>query len=283
MKFIITGSGGCVSIPRALCQCRVCVEAREKGFPYSRCVCSLFLEDASLLIDTPEDINTALNNTKITAIDYIVYSHWDPDHTMGMRVIEQLRLQWLDFFENKKPDNPITVYASKGVMQDINSIRNIYGSFMDYYEEMGLIKRINAENKIALKNNIDLTFVRVSEERNVDIFLFEQNGKKLIYAPCDCKPFPEDKMLYNADILLIGDTFVGNVLKNNRVLHENNPLRQELHSMENITEIKKRYNIEKVIITHIEEDWGKSYDDYKTLESDYDNIFFAYDGMEIEL
>jgi len=283
MKFIIVGSGGCVSIPRALCKCKICVEARQKGIPYSRCSCSLFLEDISLLIDTPEDINIALNNAKIDSLDYILYSHWDPDHTLGMRIIEQLRLEWLDFYENKRPNNPILIYASNGVMQDVNGIRNIHGSFLDYYEHMGLIKRINVENKISFKNNIIITFIRIPKGKNVDIFLFEQNGKKLIYSPCDCKIFPENENLYNADILIIGNTFIGNVLKNGTIIHEKHPLRQELHSMENVIEIKEKYKIKNVIITHIEEDWGKSYDEYKDLEKNYENIKFAYDGMEIEL
>jgi len=282
MKFIIVGSGGCVSIPRALCKCEVCVEARQKGVPYSRCGCSLYLKDVSLLIDTPEDINIALNNANIDSLDYILYSHRDPDHTQGMRIIEQLRLQWLDFYENKKPNNPIIIYASNGVMQDINGVRSIYGSFMDYYEHLGLIKRTTVENKIVL-DKINITFIRVTKSKNVDIFLFEQNGKKLIYAPCDCKDFPENENLYNADILIIGNTFIGDVLKNGTIIHEKHPLRQELHSMENIMELKKKLNIKIVIITHIEEDWGKSFDEYKNLEKEYENILFAYDGMKIEL
>jgi len=283
MKFIVIGSGGCVSIPRALCQCKVCVEARQKGIPYARCGCSLYLKDISLLIDTPEDINSALNNSNINSLDYILYSHWDPDHTLGMRIIEQLRLQWLDFYENKKPENPLTIYCSNGVMQDINGIQNTHGSFMDYYEYMGLIKRKIVINKLSFKNNINVTFIPIPEEKNVDIFMFEQNGKKLLYAPCDCKEFPENENIYNTDILLIGNTFVGNVLKNNTVIYKEHLLRKELYSMEDIMEIKKRYNIKNVIITHLEEDWGKSYDDYKNLENEYENIIFAYDGMEIEL
>gem|GEM_PF-2712703 len=29
MKIIITGSGGAIRIPRALCGCRICAEARD--------------------------------------------------------------------------------------------------------------------------------------------------------------------------------------------------------------------------------------------------------------
>ncbi len=36
MKITILGSGGCVSTPRACCNCPVCTEARQKGFPYAR-------------------------------------------------------------------------------------------------------------------------------------------------------------------------------------------------------------------------------------------------------
>jgi phosphoribosyl 1,2-cyclic phosphate phosphodiesterase len=170
MKFIIIGSGGCVSIPRPLCQCKICTEARQKGIPYARCGCSLYLEDISLLIDTPEDINHALNNTEIVSLDHILYSHWDPDHTLGMRVVEQIRLEWLDYYENKKPNNPINIFASNGVMKDINNIRNPYGSFMDYYEYMGLIKRTIVGNNLQLGKEINITFIPVPEEKAVDIF-----------------------------------------------------------------------------------------------------------------
>lgn len=75
MKFIIAGSGGCVCTPKPLCQCRVCTEARQRGYPYRRCGCSLYLDDCALLVDTPEDIAVALNNAGIKAVDNILYSH----------------------------------------------------------------------------------------------------------------------------------------------------------------------------------------------------------------
>lgn len=37
------------------------------------------------------------------------------------------------------------------------------------------------------------------------------------------------------------------------------------------------------VITHIDEYWGKSYAYYQELEKSLDGIFFAYDGMVMEL
>lgn len=53
--------------------------------------------------------------------------------------------------------------------------------------------------------------------------------------------------------------------------------------MEEIFEIKEKYGIRKVIITHLEEDWGKSFDDYREIEKGYNDLAFAYDGMEIKV
>ena len=282
MKFIVIGSGGCVCTPKPLCQCHVCVQAREKGYPYARCGCSLYLEDISLLVDTPEDIAVALNNADIRSINSVMYSHWDPDHTLGMRIMEQLRLEWLDYFDHIKPNNPINVYADAEVMQDLEGIRSKYGSFLNYYEQMGLIKKQTIQNSIEI-NNIKISLIPVSKGKSVSVFVFESRGKKLIYAPCDCTPFPDDELLYHADILVIGNTVIGNVLKNGKVISDEHPMRYELHSFEDVLKIKEKFCINRIVITHIEEDWGKSYDDYIALEKEYENVTFAFDGLQINV
>lgn len=83
MKFTILGSGGAIRIPRACCSCKVCKEARLKGFPYKRLGQSLFLHEDSILFDTPEDINEELNIHNVDEVKHIFYSHWHPDHTLG--------------------------------------------------------------------------------------------------------------------------------------------------------------------------------------------------------
>lgn len=70
-------------------------------------------------------------------------------------------------------------------------------------------------------------------------------------------------------------------MKDGFVLGQDNPLREELFVMDEIVEIKKKFRVREVIVTHLEEDWGKSYDDYLALEKEYDGIRFAYDGMEV--
>lgn len=280
MKFKIIGSGGCVSLPKPLCNCKVCNEARIKGKPYSRYGCSLFLEDINLLIDTPEDIVHAINHSNIKDINTVLFSHVDPDHTLGFRVFEQLRLNWLEVSERKECKNPINVYAMEHVMSDINSIQFKFGTYLDYYENTrNLIKR-DIINKSMYIEDIKISCIKVN---HATVFVFEDKDKKVIYAPCDVKPFPNDEILKNAELLIIGNTVVGDILKGGFVLKEDNPLRKELFSLDEIQNIKREYNIKNVIITHLEEDWGKSYDDYLELENKYSGIKFAYDGMEIDI
>lgn len=279
MKFTVIGSGGCVALPKPLCKCKICKEARAKGKPYSRFGCSLFLEDLNLLVDTPEDIVHALNEADIKQVDSVLFSHMDPDHVLGMRVFEHIRLNWFEISEGKECTSPINVFAMEHVMADINSIGSKLGSYLDYYENIrNLIKRKVVEDHIYLED-IKLTFVKAG---SATVFIFEKNDKKVIYAPCDVKPFPEKDIFKNADIMIIGNTVVGEVLKDGYILKEGNSI-LELFNMKEIENLKDKYNIKKVVITHLEEDWGKSYDDYLKLENEYEGITFAYDGMTLEV
>lgn len=281
MNVIILGSGGCVSTPRACCSCRVCMEARQKGFPYARTGCSLFLEGVNLLIDTPEDINASLNNAGIQKVEHIFYSHCDPDHTMGMRVIEQLKLDWLADSLGEKAGEPIEVGSLPVILEDLKRQGTRYGSFLGYFEARGLVYTRGIRS--FQKGGVSVELVPVDAQEHVAVFVISSGGRKIIYAPCDVKPFPESEKFQGADILIIGNTIVGDVLKNGFVLREDNPLRKELFTLDEIQGIRRRYGIGEVIVTHLEEDWGKSFDDYKRLEGELDSIRFAYDGLTLPL
>ena len=64
MEIEILGSGVHYhTCPRM--QVQVCVEAREKGIPYSRTGPSIFLHGPDVLIDTPEEIKEQINRSRI--------------------------------------------------------------------------------------------------------------------------------------------------------------------------------------------------------------------------
>lgn len=279
-KITILGSGGCTNLPQPLCFCRVCQEAREKGKPFARNTASLYIEDIKLLVDTPEDLVEALNYNKIKEIDNVLYSHWDPDHTLGMRIFEQIRLDWLKVNIGIENDTPINVYALPGVCEDIKEIKSKFGSFFDYYQNVrNLIKIIPVESIITI-GNIKITFVPAGA---ATAFVFEQNDKKFVYAPCDVKPFPDNEIFNNCDLMIIGETMPTDIAKNNVHIADGSGLKEELFAMADIVAIKAKYKIPKVIITHLEEIWGLSHTDYQELSKQFDNITFAFDGMTIDI
>jgi phosphoribosyl 1,2-cyclic phosphate phosphodiesterase len=166
-------------------------------------------------------------------------------------------------------------------METLNGIGIGYGAILDYYVKMGLANRRLITEPFNI-GNIQISAVQVGKSKPVSVFMFESNGRKVIYAPCDCKPFPMEESMRDADLLIIGNTFVGDTLKNDRAIGADHPLRQELHSIEDVLEIKRKLSVNDVIVTHIEEDRGKSYDDYIALEDQY-GVKFAYDGMVVEV
>lgn len=279
MKIKVLGSGGCRALPRPTCFCNVCIEAREKGEPYKRTGCSIFLEDEKIIIDTPEEINYQLNRERIETVNYILYSHWDPDHTLGMRVIEQLHnSEWSRY----GGVNPVKIRALKGVEKEIRDIKNMFGAYMSYYESKNLCEFKSCES---LKvGNLKISLYPIVSDKTSTIFLFESDNKKFIYAPCDIKPFPMNDEFKNADLMIMGAYMPDSFITNDKIFNSNVTLYSELYTVDKILEIKKSLNIKRLIITHIEEEWQQNFDDYKELEILYNNeIEFAFDGMLIDL
>ncbi|MEM3783970.1 MAG: MBL fold metallo-hydrolase [Candidatus Bathyarchaeia archaeon] len=285
MELIILGSGGATTIPRPGCQCRVCVEARAKGAPYARSSTSMYVSEVNLLFDTPEEIGFQLNREGINDVDYIFYSHWHPDHTLGLRIVEKMYKFWLSrFVRGDKQAKKVKVCALTKVMTDLE---NKYGDFLDYYKRLGLTETVDLENASPFRiGNYRITPFEVSGSYVVStVFLIEHGEKKAVYAPCDVKPFPQNLRLKKPDLLILGEVFPEGPLKDGITIPEGNPLRKELFSMEEALELIKCLEARKTIFTHIEEEWGKSYDDYKVIEKQHQqsNIIFAYDGMRANI
>jgi len=139
MKWTILGSGGCMVIPKPLCQYTICKEAREKGVPYSKAGPSAFLHDINLLIDTPADIVSILNRSPVRRVDYLLFSHLDPDHVEGLRVVEQITLDFRTW--QACPTKQVCLLLPEQLRERIKEISSQYDPVIDFYLESGFIKK----------------------------------------------------------------------------------------------------------------------------------------------
>jgi phosphoribosyl 1,2-cyclic phosphate phosphodiesterase len=137
----ILGSGGAVTIPRPGCQCRLCVEAREKGVPYVRTGPSVFVHGPDVLIDTPEESKQQLNRSQVTRIGAGLYSHWHPDHTAGRRVWEARNFD----FRSWPPRYETTpVFIPRRVWEDFEANYGLADQFR-FMEGQGTVKVVLVE------------------------------------------------------------------------------------------------------------------------------------------
>ncbi|WP_105615213.1 MBL fold metallo-hydrolase [Vallitalea okinawensis] len=259
MKFTILGSGGAIRIPRACCDCSICNEARQKGYPYKRLGQSLFLHDENILFDTPEDINEELNDHEIKEVDHIFYTHWHPDHTLGCRIIESL----MDGVENKKP---IDVHMPE---ESIEIVINKSNSIFDFYHSINFCNVISSDREVNI-NSISIKKIKLLNDFAY-AYLINENNKRVLYCPCHGMHLPYMDELYKVDLLIIGKGYS----KYTNVEWTN----FERDTLRIIKDLKPK----KVILTHIEESDGLGYDDYVAIEKEYDHIQFGYDGQIIKV
>ena len=280
MKWTILGSGGCMVIPKPLCQCRVCKEARKKGIPYARAGPAAFLHDINLLIDTPAEIVSLLNRSPIRRVDYLTFTHLDPDHVEGFRLVEQIALDFRTW--RAYPQKQIRLLLPEQLSVRFREIRSQYGSLLDFYQESGFIRLKLFQDKVQIKD-VGITAIPVDRGSQLAfVYVFEKSGRKVVYAPCDLKPFPEHRNeVQQADLLIIQPGIFEEGLKHGFKYPAEHISRTTLYTFEQTLHLAERLQAKGVLFVHLEEYWNRSYDDYCALESKSQRIRFAYDGMQL--
>jgi phosphoribosyl 1,2-cyclic phosphate phosphodiesterase len=276
MELTILGSGGIEGTPKPCCNCERCKIAKEKGEKFFRTGPSLFINRANVLIDTPEEIRTQLIKNNIKKVNAIFYTHWHPDHTMGLRIIEQINL---DCKTGKPKNKPIDVYFPEDQLNLLDKFL-IRKSVFDFYQQKGLMKLH------ILKDRDKVNFGKIEIEAiqfptsTAFYYLIKEEDKKVIYMPCEIKEIQETDELKNADYLIIHFSW----WKKEKICNTA-PWRFEEVPVERIYEFAKNLNIKNIVFVHIDECHDKTYDELRELEEKYkeQNIKFAYDGMKIIL
>jgi phosphoribosyl 1,2-cyclic phosphate phosphodiesterase len=260
----------------------VCREARAKGVPYTRSGPSAFLHDIDLLIDTPAEIASQLNRSRIGRIKHLIFTHFDPDHVEGFRVVEQIALDFRTW--RAYPKKQVNLLLPKPLDTLIREHRSLHGPFIDYYTERSFVQVTPFQDKIRVED-IEITAIPVGHSRSaVFIYIFEGGGHKVVYAPCDIKPFPEHRdEVKNADLLITQPGIFEDGLKHDYRYPINHVSRTTLYTFQQTMDLAERIAAKDVLFVHLEEYWNRSYDDYVTVEKEHQNIRFAYDGMQVKV
>lgn len=269
-------------IPKPLCRCRVCEEAREKGVPYSRAGPSSFLHDINLLIDTPAEIAHLLNRSSINRIDYLMFTHLDPDHVEGFRVVEQITLDFRSW--RADPKKQICLLLPEKLSKRARKISSQYGPLLNFFEESGFVRVEFFQDRFQIKD-VFITSIPVDRGSQLSfVYVFQKSSRKVVYASCDIKPFPENrKEVQQADLLIIQPGIFEEGLKYGFRYPHDHVSRTTLYTFEQTMLLASRIQAAKILFVHLEEYWNRSYDDYNALESKYPGICFAYDGMQISV
>jgi phosphoribosyl 1,2-cyclic phosphate phosphodiesterase len=265
-------------IPKPLCQCKVCREARKKGIPYTRTGPSAFLHDINLLIDTPAEIASQLNRSHIRRMDYLVLTHLDPDHVEGLRVVEQITLDFRTW--HAYPEKQICLLLPEQLGQRIRAIQSQYGTLIDFYQQRGFVQPVLFHGQVEI-GNVQITAIPVDRGSQIAfVYVFEKSGRRIVYAPCDFKPFPEHRTeVHRPDLLIIQPGIFETGLKHHFKYPAHHISRTTLYTFEQTLELAARIESKQVLFVHLEEYWNRSYDDYRALESD--TVRFASDGMQV--
>lgn len=279
MHIEFLGTAGPMSVPRPLCMCAVCQQARERGVPYSRTCPGLFLHGPNILFDTSEDINLQINRSKITEIRGIFYSHWHPDHVMGRRVLESLNANYCNHpAKNTQSD----VYIPEQVAIDFNRFLGT-ADHLRFYKDKGWINlHLIRDGESVTFDTIEITPFRLAEDFAYGFLVQDKNSRIIIVAD-ELTDWEPDSHFYGLDlaVLPIG-VFEHHPLTGERLVALDHPVLGNECIFTKTIEIVRKLNPMKTLLTHIN---GLSFDELKALEKKLQtgglNIEIAYDTLVV--
>jgi phosphoribosyl 1,2-cyclic phosphate phosphodiesterase len=282
MKLNILGSGGAMPFPRALCQCANCEQAREQGVPYARTGPSMYIpEDGGILFDTPEEIRFQFERDGIKELKHIFFTHWHPDHTQGMRIIENIN----HVYAHEQRKSPINVWLPKTKEDDFKK----YCAMLWYFESQGWAVIRIVDDRLPIKlNKVTVTPVNFNrKDRDRYGFVIEKDDKRVMYAPCSTFGLEVDGHYHNLDCLIMELGWPGETAKIRESLTAPHPWLDHVSFEENI-DLIKLVQPKQSILTHVDGTRHRCNDGnhdvwVKAVRKTCLNLEIAYDGMKITI
>jgi phosphoribosyl 1,2-cyclic phosphate phosphodiesterase len=280
------GTAGAMPIPRPLCACRVCVEAREKGVPYLRSGPSMFVHGPDVLIDTPGEVTDQLNRSAVNRIAACVYSHWHPDHTMGRHIFSTINADYRVW--PKGPRGVIDVYLPEQLAVDARHNLALW-DHLKYLEEREQVIHLHVlpDGEELRIGDTTIRPLRLAQDF-VYGFLFEETARRLLIVADEIDGWEPPPEARGVDVAVVPMGIAEfHPLTGERLIDEEHSVLKIEATFEQTLEIVAGIDAERVLMTHIEESDGLSYDDLLEVEEKVGdrgiNLTFAYDTMTVEV
>ncbi len=257
MRIEVLGAGGAWGVPRPFCPCPICVEARQKGAPYTRYGPSLFIHDLKLLIDTPEEIAVQLNRAGILRVDSVFYSHWHPDHTAGFRVWEG---NWNSnpesLYEFPPVVNPTTVYLPVNVAATFEEYHALKTK-CDYAVAAGVITvAIIPTHESVIIQGVKVTPLQLAEEIACGFLLewTDERPKRVLILIDEVFGWLPPPDLGHLDLVFIpAGVFDLHPLTGERRIPLNHPLLKREITHGQVLDLLRCLDAERVVFVHLNE------------------------------
>src|SRR5438445_2086973 len=280
MELVFLGTAGAETTPKVGCLCPVCQEARQKGGRFVRNGPSLLLTGVRFLFDTQEDVYQSLEREGIHEVRHLVYTHWHPDHTAGRRVLEQLNMDWL----NPKARRITHVWLPTWVRDDFRKRHGLEDN-LEYFERAGIarIHEVGEGERFQL-DGLSVRPYRMAQP-GLTAYILERESRRLVFALDDTKDWKPGTEFLEPDLLVLETGWFERDPQGQIIVPPGHTIRNEEASFEETMRIVEQINPRTAILTHVDQLWARSYEDYLELEKKHHGhkLQFAYDGLRIRL
>lgn len=285
MRLRVLGSGGNTPVPTPTCRCDVCAQAREEGIPYARGGNSLYLPGIAAMVDTPEFAFSALNREGVEDLEYILLTHWHPDHVNGLRVVQSRDVTAHDGFLEAVLEGGPTLVTTEAVYE---RTCDVFGQ-LEHFVEMGFVDvQLLDEEPLWVDGTTvrPVPYALEGEEEDATAFVVEDGDLTVVVASDDARHLPEADLPVDIDLAVFECG-----------LFERGPDGEELFSEADwdllggeLTHREVMNRVDRVapdrtLLTEIEHLTARSHDHFRALETEpgYENVRFASDGLELEI
>ncbi len=272
MRAIVLGSGGSQPTPKAGCTCRVCTRARLEGGRNSRSGPSLWLPDHSVLIDTPEESNAQLNAAGILELKAVLFSHFHPDHTAGVRIVEYIA-RW------GQPGVP--TYLPEDLEASLEQV-----SLFRFQRDMKHldVRRVRDRETFRI-GNLSVTMVRHRSDMPMYSYLLGDETGRGLYTSDHFITLELDE-IPSLDWAVVQIGLMPDGVQE-QPLAPDHPARKVLMPIPKICEIAVQRGWKRLVFTHLYEAIRLHPEEYDALAQKLSDqhglaVAFAWDGMRLE-